>query len=470
MKFRLTFRLKIFFLCISIYLITLTITGIVVTNKTYNVSLNKEINRCLKEQTNIYRNSILYLLVNEKQYEQNSNVKKYVQRIVSMFEDEDSHIEIYNKYGKILAPNESIFDFNRKDELASALKGKKNYILRRENDKHYVCINQEFQIGNKEFVLSYIKDITDIDVQKKQQGLFFFEVGIIGFILIAIITSFISKILIKPIENLTDVTYNISKGNYKDRVYVKNRDEIGMLALRFNKMADEIESKITQLQQESQKKQRFIDNLAHELRTPLTSIIGYAELLIKIKYNEETFHKGLNYIYSEGSRMLKLVDTLMKMIITREDPLCILECDITSMLIDIAYIMNIKAKEKNIEIDVLKTNIKLNLDKDLIKGVIINLIDNSIKASRVNSKIEIGSKVGDDGKYIYVKDYGKGMQKEQIDKIIEPFYRVDKSRSRKEGGVGLGLALCNEIIKRHNAELKIDSKINVGTIVRIIFK
>lgn len=463
------FRWKIFFLCISIYFFTLTITGIVVTEKTYNDLLSKEINRCLKEQNNVYRNSVLYLMVNQKQMDEKIDLDSYSQRIVNMFEDENSYIEIYKENGEIIAPKESIFSFNRGEELKSALNGKRNYILRKEKNKHYIFTNQSFEAENKKFILSYIKDITEIDKQKTGQYVFFFEVGIIGLMIITAITGTISKMMIKPIENLTDVTYNISKGNYKDRVNVKNRDEIGILAGRFNTMADEIESKITQLEIESQKKQRFIDNLAHELRTPLTSIIGYAELLMKIKYDEETFHKGLNYIYFEGSRMLKLINTLMKMIIAREDPLCISEQSVMPILTDIREIMKIKCGEKNIALEVVGEDIKLPLDKDMIKGVFINLVDNAIKASNENSKIILGTGKNHEGNYIYVKDFGKGMVEEEIEKVIEPFYRVDKSRSRKEGGVGLGLALSSEIIRRHNAKLKIESKINVGTTVKIIF-
>lgn len=463
------FRWKIFFLCIIIYLFTLTITGIVVTKKTYNNLLNKEVNRCLKEQGNVYKNAILYLLVNQKQKEETFNIKSYSQRVVNMFEDENSHIEIYKDDCEILVPKESIFNVNRDKEISLALKGKRNYVLRRENKKHYIFTNQSFDIENKKFVFSYIKDITEIDNQKKEEYKFFFEIGIIVLIFITIITGIISKVMISPIENLTDVTYNISKGNYKERVNIKNRDEIGILAERFNKMADVIESKITKLQEESEKKQTFIDNLTHELRTPLTSIIGYAELLMKIKYDEATFHKGLNYIYVEGSRMLKLVNTLMKMIIAREDPFYICEQNIMPILKDVKEIMKMKAFEKDISIEVLGQDMKLPVDKDMIKGVFINLIDNAIKASNKGDKIEIGTGRSLQRPYIYVRDYGKGMDKEEIEKVIEPFYRVDKSRSRKEGGVGLGLALSNEVIKRHNAKLKIESKLKKGTTIKIVF-
>ncbi|WP_373897882.1 sensor histidine kinase [Haloimpatiens sp. FM7315] len=463
------FRWKIFLLCIIIYIITLSITGILVTENSYNNLLNKEIDRCLKEQNNVYKNSILYLMVNQKQMDNNIDMVNYGHRIVEMFEDEDSYIEIFKENGTVLVPSEKIINVDRKEEIKTSMKGKRNYIMRRNNGHHYIFINQVFEMNNKKFVLSYIKDLTEIDKQKTKQYGYFLEVGIIGLIFIAAITSRISKMMIKPIENLTDVTYNIAKGNYKDRVKVKNIDEIGILAERFNKMADEIENKITQLENESKKKQRFIDNLAHELRTPLTSIIGYAELLMKIKYDEETFHKGLNYMYFEGKRMLKLANTLMKMIITREDPLNIYSQNIKPILKEILEVMEIKASEKNIKLKLSTEDIKFNVDKDMIKVVFINLIDNSIKASEGDSEIIVGSGKNFDGNYLFVKDYGKGMSEEEISKVIEPFYRVDKSRARKDGGVGLGLALCNEVIKRHNAKLEIESKLNRGTTIKLVF-
>ncbi|MFD3158357.1 ATP-binding protein [Haloimpatiens sp. FM7330] len=463
------FRWKIFLLCIVMYISTLIVVGVIITENNYRTTLHKEIKRSLKEQNNIYSNTILYLIVNQKQSEDKINIGRYSQRIVEMFKDDKSYIEIYDDDGNLLAPHKSNFQYNREDEIQSSLKGKRNYILRKNDESHFLFVNQEMKIENKKLILCYIKDISQIDIQRKQEYKFFTEVGLIGLIFIGIITGIISKIIMKPVENLNCAAQNISQGDYKNRVNIHSNDEIGVLARQFNKMADEIENKITELKHQSDTKQRLVDNITHELRTPLTSIIGYAEVLMKIKYDEQTFHKGLKYIYSEGKRMLKLINMLMKMILTREDPLQISTHNVFPILKEVQEIMKIKAEEKEIQIEIIGEDVEINLDKDMIKGVLINLIDNSIKASKEGSIIKLGMGKNEKSKNIYVQDEGKGMEEEEINKILEPFYRIDKSRSRKEGGVGLGLALCSEIVKKHNAQLKIQSKINEGTIIKIIF-
>lgn len=461
------FRWKIFYLCIAIYLITLTITGIIITENNYYNTLNKEVSRSLKEQNNIYSNTILYLTVSQQQNNEYVSINNYGQRIVDMFQDEDSFVEIFDSTQKLVAPRSEKFDIERKDELESALSGKRNYILRFINNKHYLFINQGMTLNGQSLVLTYIKDITEIDNQRIEGYKFFCEIGIIGLIFIAVITGIISKIMMKPIEDLSKASINIASGNYKDRVTVKGKGEIATLAVQFNIMAEQVEEKVTELERESEKRQKFIDNLTHELRTPLTSIIGYAELFMKIKYNQDTFNKGLGYIYSEGNRMLKLINTLMKMIIAREDPFEIKNHSVIKVLNEVKDIIRIKAQNKNIDIKIEGEDMELSFDKDMLISVLVNLVDNSIKASNFGSTIVIG--VNNNKKYIFVKDYGKGIEKKEIDRILDPFYRVDKSRSRKEGGVGLGLALCNEIIKKHNAKLEIESEVNKGTIVKIIF-
>ncbi len=286
------------------------------------------------------------------------------------------------------------------------------------NNQHYLFVNELFKINKEQILLSYIKNITHVDTQKKQQYKFFVKTGAIGFIFIAILSMIISKLIIKPIENLSKASKHIAIGNYENRAQVITKDEIGTLAIQFNLMAEEIEKKIHELEEEAQRKQRFIDNLTHELRTPLTSVIGYSDILSSIKYDEGNFNKGLGYINSEGKRMLNLVTTL----------------------------------------------------KDMLKGVLINLIDNSIKASSCGSKIILGIEEFENTVCIYIKDFGCGMIDEEVKKVLEPFYRVDKSRARKDGGVGLGLSICDEIIKRHNGRLEINSKLCEGTTVRIYFE
>ena len=287
---------------------------------------------------------------------------------------------------------------------------------------------------------------------------------------VALISWALSKLVIRPIEELSSAAQNIASGNYKDRVKVTGKDEIGFLAEQFNIMADEVEQRINMLENESLRQQRFIDNLTHELRTPLTSIIGYADLLRKVDYDRELFTKSLNYIYSEGNRMLKLANTLMDVILLREKAFKLKKQPVLPLLNEVKGLLNVKAQEKGIQLQVIGEDLELPLEKDLLKGAIINLVDNAIKASRPGTVITLGVEQVQNKPCIYVADQGKGMDELEVRKVKEPFYRVDKSRSRKEGGLGLGLAICEQIVKVHGAELVIESQVGKGTKVKIIFE
>jgi signal transduction histidine kinase len=349
------------------------------------------------------------------------------------------------------------------------LEGKKNFILRRDAGQHYLFVSDVLQIDEERIILSLIKDITHIDNHRREQYFFFTRIGVIGLVFVALITWIMSKFVMKPIKDLSLTAQNIASGNYNDRAKVTGRDEIGLLAEQFNIMASEIEHKINQLKEESQRQQRFVDNLTHELRTPLTSIIGYAEFLQKVDYDPGLFKKSLSYIQSEGKRMLKLANTLMDMILLREKAYQLQKHRILPLLAEVKDIMSVKAGEKGIQLKIQGKDMEVVIDRDLIKGVVINLVDNAINASQKGKVVILGTEEVNGKQSIYVKDEGKGMEEWEIEKVKEPFYRVDKSRSRKEGGIGLGLTICNQIITGHGAELAITSKVGKGTTVKIIF-
>ncbi|SHH26410.1 sensor histidine kinase [Clostridium grantii] len=464
------FKWKIFILCIGIYIITLFITGITITENTYNNSLKREVDRSIIEASSVKSSATLYLSVLQKQDDDTLTIKDFSENIIEVFGDNNRVFQIFGDSIEMLASNtEELILFNRED-IKNVLKFKKdNYILKEINGKHYLFINSYTNINEESLVISYIKDLSFIDYEKDRQYSYFLVVGLVGLVIIMIVTSMLSKILLKPITKLSQTVKQISSGNYEQRVNVKSTDEIGEMAVEFNKMADTIQYQIMKLELESENKQIFIDDLTHEIRTPLTSIIGYADILRKMEYNKEKFDKSLGYIYSEGTRMLKLSKVLMKLILVREEELTLTEVNTKDLMGQVKEVLLIKATKKNITIEILPSNIKVEGDEELLFRLFTNLLDNAIKASFVDGKVEIGTEFIEGKKAIYVKDFGVGMESEQIKRIIEPFYRVDKSRSRKEGGAGLGLTICNEIVKKHSAQMQISSEIDKGTKICIIF-
>jgi signal transduction histidine kinase len=345
----------------------------------------------------------------------------------------------------------------------------RNYILRRIEGKHYIFITDEISYNNNgKFYLSIIKDISYVDGQRKTLWKFFFEAAAAGLVIVAFFTGIMGKIILKPVYNLISVSKEIAAGKIQERVKVSSRDEIGVLSSQFNAMAQEVERRIGELEDETKRKQRFIDNLAHEIRTPLTSIIGYADLVMNVKYDQDLFYKSLGYIKSEGMRMLKMANSLMNIILLRENKLEFSKYDTSKIKEDICSIMAFKAEQKGIQLKTMGEDYEIYTDANLLEEVITNLVDNSINACKDNGCVIIGTDFAEDKGYLYVKDNGRGMARDEIEKIFEPFYRIDKARSRKDGGAGLGMSICIEIIEKLNGKILIESDLSEGTNIKIL--
>jgi signal transduction histidine kinase len=463
------FGWNIFLLCMGIYIISLTVTGMVVTENTYKSLLKKEIERGLEEESNLHSTLALYLLNNQRIAREKIELKNYSKSIVDLVKTDRNYLEIFDEKLNFLATNAPRAWFFSREELDVALKGQKNFVLRRDEGKLYLFVSNVLEIDQEKIVLALIKDITHVDNQRREQYLLFMRAGLIGLVFVALITWGLGVLLLRPFRELSLTAQSIASGNYHVRAKVNRKDEVGLLAEQFNIMAEKIEQKMNLLKAEGQRQQRFIDNLTHELRTPLTSIIGYAEYLLKAKYDPEIFTKSLNYIYAEGNRMLKFAKTLMDMILVREKPLQLKEEQVMPLLIEVRDIMEVKGEKEGIALVVTGESAMLPLDRDLFKVAITNLVDNAINASQAGQRVTMGVEKIPGEICIFVADEGRGMEEWETKKVTEPFYRIDKSRSRKEGGIGLGLAIGYQIVEEHGARLEIVSKVGKGTRVNINF-
>ena len=230
-------------------------------------------------------------------------------------------------------------------------------------------------------------------------------------------------------------------------------------------MLDKIDEQFETLERDAKRKQMLVDNMAHELRTPLTSIHGYAEFLEKAATTEEKRIVAAKYIMSESERLQKISEILLDSAYIRGNEAEMAEIDISSILSDVSEKLQFKAKAREAEIIVSTEKTIVSGNETLLSMLFYNLTENAIKACQSGGKIVLSCR---DGKAV-IEDNGKGMTEEQLLHITEPFYRTDKSRSRAEGGAGLGLALCKQIVNTHNAAINFESVYGKGTKVIIDF-
>ena len=280
------------------------------------------------------------------------------------------------------------------------------------------------------------KDITS--VQKQSQTLFYqaggftlFLVLFVGFFLFLTLRK-----IMEPLTRLKEAAVSVANGNYEIKVPAEGKTELAQVGKSFNLMTGKVREQIEKLSSVNQAQRQLLGSLAHELKTPMTAIIGYADTLLTVRLSPKRQEIALDYIRNEFLEAVKKLVTYR----LQEKKICL-------------------------EIHCNPEELRKTFDPDLMMSAVTNFIDNAVKASDENSKIVLEATQN----HLSVQDYGKGIPEEDLKRVTEAFYMVDKSRSRVKGSVGLGLALCQKIADIHGFQLEITSHLGKGTIVSVLW-
>ncbi len=267
------------------------------------------------------------------------------------------------------------------------------------------------------------------------------------------------KSICVPLMQISVTAKKLAKGDFSERIAIRNNDEIGELSRVFNDMADELENS-------EAIKNDFISSVSHELRTPLTAIKGWSETL-QAGYDEDTYRKGMTVITHETGRLEGMVEELLDFsrIQNGRFTLQMANIDIIAELDDALLIYTDKARKENKTIHYTEPEFLCVVygDKNRLRQVFINVIDNAIKYSDPGGSVDISVEKGTDTLTITVADTGIGIAAVDIPKVKAKFYKADNTRR----GSGIGLAVADEIISMHGGTLDIDSVLGKGTTVTI---
>jgi len=206
------------------------------------------------------------------------------------------------------------------------------------------------------------------------------------------------------------------------------------------------------------------------LKTPLTSIIGYADMLNTMHLTEEEQREAYYYIYSQGKRLESLSHKLLELVSLDKNTLNKKNISTKELEESIKATMRPVFQQREVKSKIVMEKGILYGDKDLLLSLFYNLLDNASKAVEAGGFVLLKGRRTVNAYEIKVVDNGRGIPKEEIDRITEAFYMVDKSRSRKEGGAGIGLALCKQIVELHEGFIEIVSNPGEGTVIRLIFQ
>lgn len=363
----------------------------------------------------------------------------------------------YNKVMNQTAPVKEIGDFFGffSDEVFSE-NGKSDSWLTIEKSYKYKSIN----LSNTMFAIYMHTPVPQVQAARKSVFKFYF-LSVCTATLISIMLVYIFSLkLTRPLKEIKNAAKTIAGGEFRKRLNIKSRDEIGQLAQSFDQM-------VTALQNIEDMRRGFIANVSHELRTPMTSIRGFIEGILDGTIPPERQSYYLTIVRDETDRLNRLVNNLLDLAKMEAG-----ELEITPRIVNINELVRVciikletLITSKNIQVEAVfeEENMYVSADVDAIERVLYNLVHNAIKFTPNEGKINISTVEKKDVIEVSVEDSGIGISPDELDLIWDRFYKADKSRSRDKVGTGLGLAIVKTIINEHNQEIWVESEQGKGT-------
>lgn len=377
-----------------------------------------------------------------------------------------AQVQILNQDGELIMDSLGVVndDLNLYPDIRKAINGERGVWIGNVNYYNNPVMSISAPIKDQDRIVGIIRFITSLKETNHIVASISFlllGMGVIVIFISGMVSVFLANSIVRPLQEVTKVAEKMADGQLKVRSNVKLQDEIGKLSDTLNFMAEELIKK-------EQIKNDFISSVSHELRTPLTSIKGWAVTLKLEDFgSNEIVLDGLEIIEKESDRLSAMVEELLDFsrFVSGRIKLENDDFQIKDTIEMIGKQLTPRAINNRIEFII---NIDQNLgymlgDENRIKQVLINLLDNAFKFTSENGKVILNAYKEDDILVLEVKDNGVGISEEDLPKIKEKFYKGKNSKSHS----GIGLSICDEIVKIHNGTMEISSNINEGTKVTV---
>lgn len=313
-------------------------------------------------------------------------------------------------------------------------------------------------------------EVSDLYTARQSQYNVFFYL-LLGLILSAALAALaVSGWITRPLRRLSQATKEMAAGELSRRVEVQGDDEISWLSRDFNQMADQLEQHVQELTDTARRQEDFLHAFAHETKTPLTAIIGYAELLLSRSAQPQLVQQSAGCIFQEGRRMERLSRKLLDMFVLEKRGVALRPTEMKEFLEQVSDVLRPTLEQSDVHLEVSAEPGMADIEPDLMESVCLNLLDNARKAVEKGGQIRLAGCPIPGGYRIEVTDNGRGIPPEDLGRITEPFYMADKSRARAQGGAGLGLTVCQQIVTLHGGTLEFESALGRGTQVRVDLK
>ena len=289
----------------------------------------------------------------------------------------------------------------------------------------------------------------------------FLQAGTVALVVSIGLAYLVSRSVSAPLRQISDAAKAVAVGNFDHQVQPSGPDEVQSLALAFDEMTRRVEAS-------HQAQRDFVANVSHELKTPLTSIQGFAQALLDGTADDEASRqKAAGIIYEESDRLRRLVDDLLDLARLDAEQVVFMRrpVDLNALIQRVVDGLGVTARDERVELIGLQDPLPPVIgDGDRLAQVLTNLVDNAIKHSQPGGQVRVEGEADQKWLHIRVIDQGQGIPPDELSRIFERFYQLDKARSGGRGrGAGLGLAISREIIRAHGGELAAESEIGAGS-------
>jgi two-component system phosphate regulon sensor histidine kinase PhoR len=308
-----------------------------------------------------------------------------------------------------------------------------------------------------------------MDAVSRRVSVIVWGVGLAAAVLTIIVSFQVSRRITQPIMGMAQTAQRIKDGDLAQRIAVTSQGEIGDLARAINDMAEKLSSDIAQLRKLERIRSEFLGNVSHELRTPIFSIQGFIETLLDGAVDDASVNRDfLEKAHRQAARLNDLLNDLIEIsrIESGDMKMSFRYFDVAEFLSGIVAEMREPAARKSISVELAPGGTagrRVFGDRDRLKQVMINLVDNAVKYTEPGGKVVCRAGVEGDRVVLSVEDSGCGIPAEHLERIFERFYRVDRDRSREVGGTGLGLAIVKHIVEAHGGSVSVSSTVGKGS-------
>ncbi|MGI6745328.1 MAG: Alkaline phosphatase synthesis sensor protein PhoR [Firmicutes bacterium ADurb.Bin300] len=396
--------------------------------------------------------------------------KSAAKQFIENFENK-GHIDVwvFDKYGNVIATTTGFpveltaFDLSDMTQATKSDTGIAHWTGRNSNGESIMSVSMVFPGSDSTFKggVRFISSLEEVNRRLIVTSLIIILALIVSLLLVYLSGMFFIQSIVRPVQRISEIASRIAKGDMNVEIEAKGDDEIGELSSAINNM-------IKELKASEKLKNDFISTVSHELRTPLTAIKGWGETLLDISDNDKELTKrGISVIIRESDRLSQLLEELLDFSRMQTGSLSLRfeKMDVLAELDEAVYVFKERAKREGMELNYAVTDLPspINGDPDRIKQVFVNILDNAIKYSSQGGIINVSADVNGNLLSVCVSDNGCGIAPEDLPRVTEKFFKANISVR----GSGIGLAVCDEIIRRHGGTITFESELGSGTSVTV---